>query len=132
MTDEEDFRLRLVESMGRSEAALMNLTESVHELKAEVKEIPQHSDIVIRELRMHFDERITSCRDDMQTILMDKHLNKDQTRDNITRAIQANNSRIWSKVKAVALGSALTGSVLAFLAKYGTVILTIMESDIDG
>lgn len=101
-----------------------SLTAVVQEVKDEQQAIQRHNDKVINELQLHFDGRIAKCNEDVMTILTKAHLNKNEVRSEITKAIQASEKRIIRRSAYLILS---VGVVLGFIYNYWDPIHNFIE-----
>lgn len=112
MSDSDtELKLKIVESMSRTEEKLIALTEVVHEVKDEQKEIRDRTSEGIIELQQHFDMKISESNEDVMKILNDRHLDKYEVRHEITKGVKASERRMYIKLTVF-------GSIVSFVYTY--------------
>lgn len=117
------------------------------EIRDDMKAYKMDTDKQIHDIQVHFDDRITSCNANVMTLLDRQYYDKNDVhtltndivnehtvkrRDEITSAVNASEKRIWGKVRVFSIGAAVVagaiGALIGFFIKYGSVLLTLMQS----
>lgn len=108
------------------------ILQMLRDIKDDVKGIRQHNE----QMEDHFDIKLGHCENAMLDHLKDRYYTKDEFRDKVTLAIEASEKRTVARVKLVGwvIAFVLTsiGGVMAFMSKYGSVILAILSTKKDG
>ena len=122
-----ELKTELREHRNTEEAVTNNQYRIMQEIREGLKEYKTHTDSTIHETQVHFVGRISECYKNTMNLLETKHMNKDQIRGEITKAITAAEKRLMDKVKLIGWVVAVFSAFLEFLSKYGHVIPTILD-----
>ncbi len=84
------------------------------------------------QVQEHFDKRIVQIKDEVGEVMLINHFTKDESREEVTKAIVASEKRLWGKVKLIGWVIGVFSAIVAFLSKYGHLILALMGEGKNG